>query len=203
MNLKELLGEELMAKVSEALKGKGKDGKDAELGVVNDGSFVPVAKFNEANDAKNAAEKLAKDTAGQLQAIKAAGDPAELAKKLEEAQTAANTQKTDYEQKLKDMTVSAAVKLAVSADAHDPDLVASLLDHTKITVDDKGKPSGYEDQLKALRTDKPFLFKTAEDGKKKDTTITGFTPADGKDQGGPATPKTLAEAVALAMNKTQ
>lgn len=149
-----------------------------------DGAFVPKTRFNEVTEAKNAAEKLAKDTAGQLQTLKAAGDPAELAKKLEEAKTAANTLKTDYEKQIKDMAVSSAVKLAVSADAHDPDLVASLLDHSKITLDDKGKLSGHDDQIKTLREGKPFLFKpTADDGKKKDTTITGFTPADGKDQG--------------------
>ena len=42
------LGEELAKQVEEALKGKGKDGKDLDLVVGNDGSYVPVDKFNTA-----------------------------------------------------------------------------------------------------------------------------------------------------------
>ena len=40
--IKSLLGDELSAQVEAALKGKGKDGKDVDLVIGNDGSFVPA-----------------------------------------------------------------------------------------------------------------------------------------------------------------
>ena len=42
--IKELLGEELAGQVESALKGKGKDGRDIELVIGNDGSYVPAEK---------------------------------------------------------------------------------------------------------------------------------------------------------------
>ena len=50
MGLKELLGEALYNQAAAALKGKGEGGKDVDLAIANDGSMVPVAKFNELND---------------------------------------------------------------------------------------------------------------------------------------------------------
>ena len=41
-SIRSLLGAELTAQVENALKGKGKDGKDVDLVVGNDGSFVPA-----------------------------------------------------------------------------------------------------------------------------------------------------------------
>ena len=40
--IKNLLGEDLTKQVETALKGKGKDGKDVDLVIGNDGSFVPA-----------------------------------------------------------------------------------------------------------------------------------------------------------------
>ncbi len=50
MGLKELLGEALYNQAAAALKGKGEGGKDVELAIANNGSMVPVAKFNKLND---------------------------------------------------------------------------------------------------------------------------------------------------------
>ncbi len=45
------------------------------------------------------------------------------------------------------------------ADAHDPALVAGLVDRTKLKLLDDGKVAGLDDVLKGIRTEKPFLFK--------------------------------------------
>ena len=45
-SVKTILGEELSAQVETALKGKGKDGKDLDLVVGNDGSYVPADKYD-------------------------------------------------------------------------------------------------------------------------------------------------------------
>lgn len=46
MDTKELLGEELYAQVTEALKGKGRDGKDLEFVLTNTGEYVPANKYD-------------------------------------------------------------------------------------------------------------------------------------------------------------
>lgn len=42
--IKELLGEELAGQVEAPSKGKGKDGRDIDLVIGNDGSYVPAEK---------------------------------------------------------------------------------------------------------------------------------------------------------------
>ena len=54
--LKEIFDRALYEKVCEALKGKGRDGRDLAL-LPNDGSFVPLAKFNELLQQKRQLEK--------------------------------------------------------------------------------------------------------------------------------------------------
>ena len=61
--IKNLLGEDLTKQVETALKGKGKDGKDVDLVIGNDGSFVPAEKYNGANSGKTSAENALKAAA--------------------------------------------------------------------------------------------------------------------------------------------
>ncbi len=65
------LGEELAKQVEEALKGKGKgkDGKDLDLVIGNDGSYVPADKFNTATSGKSTAEAALKAAAEALKEI--------------------------------------------------------------------------------------------------------------------------------------
>lgn len=63
------LGEELAKQVEEALKGKGKDGKDLDLVVGNDGSYVPADKFNTVTSGKNTAEAALKAVAEAFKGI--------------------------------------------------------------------------------------------------------------------------------------
>ena len=58
--IRNLLGEDLAKQVETALKGKGKDGKDVDLVVGNDGTFVPAEKYNGANSGKTSAENALK-----------------------------------------------------------------------------------------------------------------------------------------------
>lgn len=53
--IKELLGEELVAQVEAALKGKGKDGKDVDLRISNDGRTL---YRRQSMTKKNACEQL-------------------------------------------------------------------------------------------------------------------------------------------------
>ena len=157
IDLVKLLGEELAGKVKEALKGKGEGGKDVELVVGNDGSYVPKSKFDEEHDKYKAADQLAKDTQKTLDGIKAAGDPAQLKEELEKAQKAAKKLEEDHAAAMAEKDLNFAIRTAIT-DAHDPALVTGLLDKTKLKLLEDGKVEGLDDQLNGLRESKAFLF---------------------------------------------
>lgn len=179
-DLKKLLGDALYAQVTEALKGKLEGGKDAELGVINDGSYVPKTKFDDVNEKKTAAETLAKETKKALDALKETGDPVKLKADLEAAQLAVKTATEDHKKAMTDKDLDYAAREHF-ADAHDPALVAGMLDRTKLIVGTDGKVSGLEEQGKALREGKAFLFKPKDAG--TNTNISGTKPGGVEDKG--------------------
>ena len=62
-----------------------------------------------------------------------------------------------------------------NANAVDPDLVFTLIDKSKLKLDDSGKLTGMEEQITALKTSKPNLFPTdgGEGGRKRTPGGTG------------------------------
>lgn len=144
--------------------------------------FVPKHRFDEVNEAKKQlAEQLAERDNQLSQLKKAAGDNEELRKQIESLQNENKEREKEYQGRLRDMAITTAIKLAVAGEAHDPDLVASLIDKTKIEVDEQGNvKTGLDDQIKALREAKSFLFiqKEATDSPTK---LKGMNPADGRE----------------------
>lgn len=180
VDLKELLGEELLNQVLAKLGDKHK------IAVVSDGNWIPKDKFNEVNEAKKQAEEALKERDKQLADLKKAAEGnEELRKQIEELQQQNKTAAEQYEAKLRDMAVTTAIKLAVAGNAHDPDLVASLMDKSKIEIDENGNvKAGLDDQIKALRESKAFLFIQKNDG--SGAKFKGAKPIEGsdKDSGG-------------------
>lgn len=122
--------------------------------------YVLKTKFDEANSAKKQLETDVKDRDKQIEEIKKnAGDNEELKKQIETLQNENKTSKEKYEAELKDLQISNAIKLAISDKAQDSDLVVSLFDKTKLILSEDGKITGLDEQLKALKEGKPFLFK--------------------------------------------
>ena len=76
--IKELLGEELAGQVEAALKGKGKDGRDIDLVIGNDGSYVPAEKVETERQARTSAETALKNAAAALKGVGGSGDPATM-----------------------------------------------------------------------------------------------------------------------------
>ena len=169
-SVKTILGEDLTSQVEAALKGKGKDGKDVDLVVGNDGTFVPAEKFNGANSGKTSAENALKAAAEALKAIGGSGDPAKIADDVKTAQATIDTLRTDHQKEI--------AKIQALADkAHDPADIISLLDLDKIEVDDAGTlKTDLDGLLKPLKESKAYLFKSQEPGKNPD--IKGAKPAD-------------------------
>lgn len=142
--------------------------------------FVPKARFDEVNEAKKQAEKDRDSVGGQLEDLKkSTGASEELKKQIDTLQQENKDAKDQYEKKLKEMSLNTALKLALAGQAHDPDIVAGLLNKTKIELDDNGAvKDGLDDQLKGLRDSKSFLFVPKEDPK-PGFQPKGATPADG------------------------
>ena len=174
MDLKELLGEDLYNQVVSKLGDKHK------IAIVSDGNWIPKDKFNEVNEAKKQLEADLKDRDKQLADLKKAAEGnEELRKQIEQLQADNKAAAEKYEAKIKEMAVTTAIKLAVAGHVHDPDLVAGLIDKSKIELDENGNvKAGLEDQIKVLRESKAFLFVEKQD---KGPQFKGATPADGRD----------------------
>ena len=132
------LGEELANQVEEALKGKGKDGKDLDLVVGNDGSYVPVDKFNTATSGKSTAEAALKAAAEALKEIGGTGDPAKIADDVLAAQQKMTNLQETYDADIARISKDAALRTALTGKVYDPADIIGLLDLAKVELDDSG-----------------------------------------------------------------
>jgi uncharacterized protein YydD (DUF2326 family) len=188
-DLKTLLGEELFNQVTAKLGDKHK------VAVVSDGNWIPKSKFDEVNTAKKTAEDTLKERDKQLDDLKkSAGDNATLKEQIQKLQDDNKTAKDKYDADMKELRTSTALKLALTGQVHDPDIVASLLDKTKIELDDNGTvKAGLEDQVKALRDSKAFLFVEQKPGGPQ---FRGAKPPEGSGGAGGGGQMTLSDAIA-------
>lgn len=170
--------------------------------------YVPEHRFKEVNDAKKAAEDGLKDRDKQLEDLKkSTGDSAALQEQITKLQTDNKTAADKYAADVKELQTNTALKLALSGTTHDPDLVSSLIDKSKIELDDNGNvKAGLEDQVKALQTSKAFLFVEKQQSQGQPQ-FRGAKPPEGIGAAGAGAgqgqPQTLADAVAAHYNQNQ
>ncbi|MGG1597622.1 phage scaffolding protein [Paenibacillus naphthalenovorans] len=145
--------------------------------------IVPKARYNELAETNKKLEGDLKDRDKQLDDLKkSAGDNAALREQIEKLQTENKAAKDKYEAEVNELRLNTAVKLALSGKVHDPDIVASLLDKSKIELDDAGNiKAGFDDQVKALRESKAFLFVQEDKGGFQ---FKGTKPPEGSGGGG-------------------
>ena len=123
-------------------------------------NYVEKAKFDEAAAAKSNLETQIKERDKQLDTLKkTAGDKEKLEATIKQLQEDNKSAKTKYETDLKNLRIDSAVKLKLSGTAQDVDIVAGLIDKTKLIVSDDGTVAGLDEQINPLKTSKPFLFK--------------------------------------------
>lgn len=178
--IKELLGEELAGQVEAALKGKGKDGRDIDLVIGNDGSYVPAEKVETERQARTSAETALKNAAAALKGVGGSGDPAKIADDVAAAQQKISTLETNYKAELNTIRRTSALKVELTGKAHDPKDIIPLLEMDKIELDDAGNLKAPIDEVvKSIKEQKPYLF--VEDkptGTGGTPTIKGTKPAD-------------------------
>ena len=162
-SIKTLLGDALTAQVETALKGKGKDGKDVDLVVGNDGTFVPADKYEGEKRRATSAENALKKAAEAVKDLGGSGDPTKLEEDAGKAKTTIETLKTEHKKEIAGIRKDTALRMALSGKVHDPADVIGLLDASKIEVGEDGAlKTDLEALLKPIQESKPYLFKSAE-----------------------------------------
>lgn len=155
---------------------------DAEVRKELPKHFVPKSQYNDVAEARKKAEEALADRDKQLDELKkTAGTSEELKKQIEELQAANKEAREKYEAEMKELRTNTALKLALANEVHDADIVLGLIDKTKIELDDNGNvKAGLDDQVKALRESKAFLF-VEKDG--TGAKFRGAKPPEGSDKG--------------------
>ena len=161
--------------------------------------YVSKDTYDTTEQQRKQLETSVNDYKIQLETLKtAAGDNESLKTQIADLQEQNKKKDEEYQTQLKELQLTNAIKLAISGSAQDSDIVAGLIDKTKLILGDDGKVTGLEEQLKTLKESKAFLFKQEEkpSGKK------GFFPLGPKETGGSGTEgrMTMKEAIAAKLN---
>ena len=129
-----------------------------------DGNYVTKDRFNTINEDNKSLKKQIGERDKQLEGLtKSAGDNQALKDQIEQLKQANADAKKQYEADLKASKTKAAVRGKIGDQAHDSDMVLSLIDMTKIELDDNDNvKSGFDEQFNALKKEKAFLFKPAD-----------------------------------------
>ena len=159
-SIRKLLGEDLAKQVEEAVKGKGKDGKDIDIVCGNDGSYVPADKHEAIKAQLISAENALKAAADALKAIGGSGDPAKIADDVKAAQTKIADLQNTHKAEIAKIQKTTALKLALGDSVYDPDDIIRDLKLDTVEVDEAGNlKTNIEDMIKPIREKKPYLFK--------------------------------------------
>lgn len=148
--------------------------------------FIPKARFDEVNTAKNHAEEQVKERDKQIEGLKAASGDAESLKKQIETLQAANKQKdSEHAAEIKKLKVDAAVDAALTAaKAKNLKAARALLDLDKAELADDGTVKGLAEQIEKLKAgdDTKFMFDASAKPKMKGakTGEEGVEDGDGK-----------------------
>lgn len=133
-----------------------------------DGQYVTKSRFNEVNVEKKTLEEAVKERDKQLKTLKdSEGNVDDLKEQIKKLQADNKAATLKAESDMKALRLSTAIKLAIGDTAQDVDLVANLVDKSKLILSDDGKVTGLDEQIKVLKTEKSFLFKPDGDPKYK------------------------------------
>ena len=163
--LKELLGEELFNQVKEKIG-------DVKI-MIDDGNFIPKARFDQVNEEKKELKEMLKERDKQLEDIKKkAKDSEDLTAQIKELQDLNQKTVAEYEEKLAKQSFNFALEQALAKDGANPvKAVKALLDLDKIKQDGETL-IGYDEQIKTLKETYGHLFGATLKGRDPNPTNT-------------------------------
>ncbi|MCL2817654.1 MAG: phage scaffolding protein [Clostridiales bacterium] len=152
--LKDVLGEELFALVKESLKGKGRDGKDLEMAVINNGSYLPAEKFNQVNEENKSLKSRLKEQEAVLSRLpEEERGRKELSQKLEEERGRLALLQQEWQKAVQEREQRHGLELALlSRGARNTKACLALLDREKISGEN------LEQEVDRLTEEHPYLF---------------------------------------------
>lgn len=164
--------------------------------------YVSKEAYDTAEQQRKQLEGSVNDYKTQLETLKStAGDNEALKQQITTLQEQNKQKDADHQKELNDLKMTNAIKMSIASTAQDGDLVAGLIDRAKLILGDDGKVTGLDEQVKALKESKPFLFKPEQKpaGKK------GFFPLGPKETEGGGTEGrvSMKEAIAAKLNLNQ
>lgn len=148
----------------------GEDGKLDLDGAIKDINkkapehIVPKDQYNTLSETNKQlkADVQTRDT--QLEELKKAGSVEDLQKQLKDAQEANKNAQKEYDQKIADMKLDAAIEKALADSTH-PDLIAAQINRSELKLNEDGTIDGLEEQVKTLKETYKDMFKPDKKGK--------------------------------------
>ena len=140
--------------------------------------YIPKARFDEVNTAKNSAEALIKERDKQLEDLKkSTGDAEALKKQIETLQSENKAKDEAHEAEIKQLKIDTAVEAAlISAKAKNSVAVKALLkDLDKAELLEDGTIKGLADQLAEIQKSDSYLFEAKESKKQMKGATIGET----------------------------
>lgn len=149
--LKEALGDELFAQVSEKLS----EANGIRLVNAADGSYVPKEKMDQLTQSNRQYKQQISELTTRLSDMQASADSVEtLKKQLADAQTSLSAKDEEIRKQMLSYRVKDAIR---ESKARNADLVLRSIDMSKIS-EDNGNLLGLSDQLEALKKSDSYLF---------------------------------------------
>lgn len=160
-------------------------------------SYIPKHRFDEVNEENKSLKNTVKENEAALEELKkTVGSSDELKSQIEKLQAEAKEKEEKYQSDLKETKMTNAIMLAINGKAQDDELVAGLIDRSKLLLSDDGKITGLDEQIKTLKESKAFLFKEDEPNRPGFRKLGGDPPRN-QEQGGNVD---LRSAIAAKMN---
>ena len=144
--------------------------------------FIPKARFDEVNTAKNTAEALVKERDGQLETLKnSTGDVESLKQQIATLQADNKAKDDAHAAEIKQLKIDNALEAAITAaKGKNAKAIKALLNLENAELADDGTIKGLAEQMEALQKSDDYLFEAKESKPK----VKGVKPGEaGNDDG--------------------
>lgn len=154
--------------ISEELAAKAEAASLKELS-----GYIEKSKYEEVVEENKTLKTSVSDRDKQLETLKAlAGDNEELKKQIETMKQQNADQEKAHKAELAQLKLDNAIDTALTvAGAKNTKAVKALLDISQVKLEEDGKLTGWDEQIKALQKSDAYLFATQQQNKFK-----GFQP---------------------------